>query len=49
MGITHVIRGEITCPTPPKHVLLYQALGAPLPAFAHIRDPQGPLLGPRAR
>ncbi len=36
MGITHVIRGEDHLSNTSKHVLLYQALGAPLPAFAHI-------------
>jgi glutamyl-tRNA synthetase len=36
MGITHVIRGEDHLSNTPKHVQLYEALGAPLPSFGHI-------------
>ena len=36
MGITHVIRGEEWLPSTPKHVLLYQAFGWPIPQFAHL-------------
>lgn len=36
MGITHVIRGEDHLSNTPKHILLYQALGATPPKFAHI-------------
>ena len=36
MKITHVIRGEGHLPNTPLHVLLYEALGEPLPAFAHM-------------
>ncbi len=36
MGITHVIRGEEWLSSTPKHVLIYQAFGWPLPIFAHI-------------
>ncbi len=36
MGVTHVIRGEEWISSVPKHVILYQALGFPLPAFAHL-------------
>lgn len=36
MRITHVIRGEDHLSNTSKHILLYQALGAPLPRFAHI-------------
>ena len=36
MEITHVIRGEEWLPSTPKHVILYQAFGWPLPVFAHI-------------
>jgi len=43
MGITHVIRGEDHLSNTSKHVLLYQALGAPVPTFAHmpliLKDP----------
>ena len=36
MRITHVIRGDDHLTNTPRQVLLYQALGAPLPGFAHI-------------
>jgi glutamyl-tRNA synthetase len=36
MGITHVIRGEDHLSNTPKHIELYQALGAQPPQFAHI-------------
>jgi glutamyl-tRNA synthetase len=36
MGITHVIRGEEHLPDTPAHVMLFQALGAPVPRFAHV-------------
>jgi glutamyl-tRNA synthetase len=36
MGISHVIRGEDHIPNTPKQILLYRALGWPLPAFAHL-------------
>jgi glutamyl-tRNA synthetase len=36
MGISHVIRGEEWLPSFPKHVLLYQALGYPMPQFVHL-------------
>ena len=36
MGITHVIRGEDHLSNTPKHILLFEALGAPLPKFAHL-------------
>ena len=36
MGITHVIRGEDHLPNTPRQVLLYEALGFQLPAFAHL-------------
>jgi glutamyl-tRNA synthetase len=36
MEITHVIRGEDHLSNTPKHILLFQAIGAPLPAFAHL-------------
>ncbi len=42
-GITHVIRGQDGLANTPKQILLYQALGAPLPVFAHMSlalDPQ---------
>lgn len=36
MGITHVIRGEDHLSNTPKHIELYQALGATPPVFGHI-------------
>lgn len=36
MNITHVIRGEDHISNTPKQILIYQALGAPLPTFAHL-------------
>ncbi len=36
MGITHVIRGDDHVSNTPKQIALYQALGAPLPVFAHV-------------
>ena len=43
MRVSHVIRGEDHLSNTSKHVLLYQALGAPVPIFAHmpliLKDP----------
>jgi len=36
MGVTHVIRGEDHIPNTPRQILIYQALGAALPEFAHM-------------
>jgi glutamyl-tRNA synthetase len=36
MGITDVIRGDDHISNTPKHVLLFQALGASVPRFAHV-------------
>jgi len=36
MAITHVIRGDDHLANTPKHVALFEALGAPLPNFAHL-------------
>ena len=36
MGITDVIRGDDHISNTPKHVLLFQALGARVPRFAHV-------------
>ena len=36
MGITHVIRGQDHLTNTHKQVLLYEALGAPVPRFAHL-------------
>jgi len=42
MKITHVVRGEEWLPSAPKHVLLYQYFGWPMPVFVHtptLRNP----------
>lgn len=44
MKISHIIRGEEWISSTPKHVLLYQAFGWKVPAFAHL-----PLLRERDR
>jgi glutamyl-tRNA synthetase len=36
MHITHVIRGEDLLSSTPRQVLVYQGMGAPVPAFAHL-------------
>jgi glutamyl-tRNA synthetase len=36
MAISHVIRGEDHLSNTPKHILLFEALGAPVPQFAHL-------------
>jgi glutamyl-tRNA synthetase len=36
MAISHVIRGEDHLANTPKQIQIYQALGYPLPAFAHV-------------
>ena len=36
MAITHVIRGDDHISNTPKQILIYRALGAPLPVFAHV-------------
>ena len=35
MGITHVVRGEDHINNTPRQINIYQALGAPVPSFAH--------------
>ncbi len=42
MGITHVIRGEDHISNTPRQLLLYEALGTPAPAFAHLSMVVGP-------
>jgi glutamyl-tRNA synthetase len=42
MAITHVIRGDDHISNTPKQILLYQAIGAPLPQFAHVPLILGP-------
>jgi len=36
MAISHVIRGEDHLSNTPKHILLFEALGAAIPQFAHL-------------
>lgn len=36
MNITHVIRGDDHVNNTPRQILLYEALGAPLPHFGHV-------------
>jgi glutamyl-tRNA synthetase len=50
MGVTHVIRAEEWIVSTPKHVLLYEAMGWPLPRFYHlslIRNPDRSKLSKR--
>ena len=50
MRISHVIRGEDHVSNTPKHILLFDALGYPLPAFAHlplILNPDGTKMSKR--
>ena len=36
MGITHVVRGEDHISNTPKQIMIYHALGCPVPTFAHL-------------
>lgn len=36
MGVTHIIRGEDHISNTPRQILIYEALGASLPQYAHI-------------
>jgi len=36
MKISHVVRGEDHLSNTPKHIMLFEALGAPVPQFAHM-------------
>ena len=42
MAITHVVRGDDHISNTPKQVLLYHAMRAPVPAFAHVPLILGP-------
>ena len=42
MAITHVVRGDDHISNTPKQILLYQAVGAPNPQFAHVPLILGP-------
>jgi glutamyl-tRNA synthetase len=50
MEISHVIRGEDHVSNTPKHILLFEALGHPVPVFAHlplILNPDGTKMSKR--
>ena len=42
MGVTHVVRGEDHLSNTPKHILLFEAIGATVPQFAHMSMTLGP-------
>lgn len=42
MGITHIIRGDDHLSNTPKQLVLYEALGLPVPLFAHVPLIMGP-------
>jgi len=42
MQVSHVIRGDDHISNTPKQILLYRALGAPVPVFAHVPLILGP-------
>jgi glutamyl-tRNA synthetase len=42
MAMTHVVRGDDHISNTPKQILIYRALGAPVPAFAHVPLILGP-------
>jgi glutamyl-tRNA synthetase/nondiscriminating glutamyl-tRNA synthetase len=42
MKITHVIRGDDHIPNTPKQMAVYEALGMPVPEFAHLSTILGP-------
>jgi len=42
MRISHVIRGDDHLSNTPRQILIYEALGYPLPAFAHVPQVLGP-------
>jgi glutamyl-tRNA synthetase len=42
MGITHVIRGEGHISNTPRQILVFEALGLPVPKYAHLSTILGP-------
>ncbi len=42
MGITHVLRGDDHLTNTPRQILIYEALGLPLPKFGHVPMILGP-------
>ncbi len=42
MGLTHIIRGDDHVNNTPRQIMIYQALGEPLPFYAHVPMILGP-------
>lgn len=42
MGVTHVLRGDDHVSNTPRQILIYQALGIPVPVFGHVPMILGP-------
>lgn len=42
MGVTHVIRGDDHVSNTPRQIMIYQALGLPVPVFGHVPMILGP-------
>lgn len=42
MGVTHIIRGDDHLNNTPRQILIYKALGLPLPTFGHVPMILGP-------
>ncbi|MBW1919594.1 MAG: glutamate--tRNA ligase [Deltaproteobacteria bacterium] len=42
MGLTHIIRGDDHVNNTPRQIMIYQALGEPLPYYAHVPMILGP-------
>ena len=42
MGVTHVVRGDDHLSNTPRQILIYEALGLPVPTFAHLSMILGP-------
>ena len=42
MGVTEVIRGDDLVPSTPRQILLFRALGWPVPTFGHVPLVLGP-------
>lgn len=42
MGVTHVLRGDDHVSNTPRQILIYQALGLPVPTFGHVPMILGP-------
>ena len=42
MGITHIVRGDDHLSNTPRQIMVYEALGMPVPTFAHLSMILGP-------